>query len=724
MISLIIVSTSRMNHPVRDAAVTLVIFTMLTGLYLSRLWYPKQQIIVTPDLGTNDAINLSLSQKFILAQAYSHGELPLWETGVGAGFPMFAEGQIGALFLPNIILYRIFPFVTAYNVSLVLAVTLMAWGTYLWCVQLGTKRTIAVIAAITFAASGSVIPHFTHTSLLQGFSLMPMIAWLTLRLVRRPSYWQFLLFALAISQQVFTGFFQAAFITWQLAAFLALAMVPKSTRVRSIVVVAAGIIAGIGLSAIQILPSREFLSQTTTRNGFNQTDATSYSFRPDNFLTIFQPLAIGNPRDGTYNFSNNSIFWENNIFLGILPFFIIGFFWVDKRRRTMLSTLIVLLGLSALLMTGKYSPGYPVFAFWPMNLFRVPSRYSMVFTFTLVTLSAMTVNALRVRRTALVLLLFIQAGLLWYAWRNYHMYDPPDRWLGAPEAMSSLPSSEGYILSLHDVIHYKAIFFDKGFADIRPYRFLRNTLQPYINILWGAKRLNAYPSRILRRSSIADGLMQRRFENKDKREWEKLLTLFSIRYVLSLQPIKDTSLSSRAVLEDPWTRIYIYENTQTLPRVYLANEAVTATSVQDANEAMGRDSFRPGPSVLIEQPVRLSDTRPTGEVRIRSEQPERITISATDLSHEALLVVQQAWYPGWNAYIDGKKETVFPANIRMSAVSVPAGDHEIILRYEPQSVITGFWITLSTALGILLVGFIVKARQSVPDLRGRLTHTL
>lgn len=701
----------------------LLVILITSIVYFFHLWYPSQKLLVTPDIGTSDAINLSLSQKYVLARVYARGKLPLWETGVGAGFPMFAEGQIGALFLPNIILYRIFPFVTAFNTSLVFAITLISWGTYLWCRAWRVRSSVALLAGITMAFSGVTIPHLTHITLLQGFSLLPIIAWLTMRLIHTPSYWKFFVFAIAVSQQIFAGFVQAAFITWQLAAFLALAMVPKSTRVRSIVVVAAGILAGIGLSAIQILPSREFLAQTTTRNGFNQTDATSYSFRPDNFLTIFQPFAIGNPRDGTYNFSNNSIFWENNIFLGILPIVGIGFWWIKKQKRRMLLPLLLLMGFAAILMMGKYSPAYLVYAFWPMNLFRVPSRYIVVFAFAAVTLCAVILDAIKIQKFIVLLLIFMQGGVLWHAWKNYHAYDSTDSWLSPPELILYLPT-KGYVLTLDGVQHYQNIFHGKGFADIAPYRFLRNNLQPYINILWDVEQLDTYPSRSMRRSNIAGALMRESFKDDDKTRWEKLLTLFSVRYVLSHKPITHTSLVQKTVIEDPWTRIYIYENTQTLPRVYLANEAVTATSVQDANEAMGRDSFRPGPSVLIEQPVRLSDTRPTGEVRIRSEQPERITISATGLSHEALLVVQQAWYPGWNAYIDGKKETVFPANIRMSAVSVPAGDHEIILRYEPKSVINGFWITLSTALGILLMGFIVKARQSVPDLRGRLTHTL
>ncbi len=684
-----------MQKPVRESLVALITIAIITSLYFFHLWYPTQKLLVTPDIGTSDAINLSLSQKYILSQSYARGELPLWENRVNAGFPMFAEGQIGALFLPNIILYRLFPFVTAYNASLVLSITIIAWGTYFWCRQWGVRTLIALLAGLTMAFSGVTVPHFTHITLLQGFSLMPIIAWLTLLLIEKPSYFRIIMYAIVMSQQVFAGFFQAAFITWVLTIFLAFT-IPTERRLRTVLVVGFSILLGLGLSAIQILPSQEFLSQTTARYGFDQATASLFSFRLDNFLTIFHPFAIGNPKNATYSFDGNSIFWENNIFLGILPLLSVGFFWINKKTRKTLLPLVLLLALAVVLMMGKYSPAYLIYAFWPMNLFRVPSRYAYVFVFTAITLSALALNALKTRKAITILLILIQGSVLWYVWRNYHVYDSPDRWLSKPEIFSYIPQ-EGYVLSLDAVAYHKGVFLhDFGFADIRPYRFLRNTLQPYINVLWDVRQLDTYPSRVLRRPGIANALMRESFEDKDKSRWEKLLTLFSVRYVLSHKPIEYTTLIQKTVIRDLWMRVYVYENIRALPRTYKTRDLSLVKSQTDAREAIDKDSFVPGVSALIEGPL--------------------------DLSDRSLQVIQQAWYPGWTAYVDGKKEEVIPVNIRMSGILIPDGIHEIVLRYEPISFSRGLQISVLTATTMILIGLIGGAYQSAIDWRGKLPH--
>lgn len=676
--------------------ISLITILLICILYFFHLWYPIQKLIVTPDIDTSDAINLSLSQKFILAQSYTQNKLPLWENGVNAGFPMFAEGQIGALFLPNIILYRLFPFVTAYNISLVLTIILIAWGTYLWCRQWGIRSWVAFLAGMTMAFSGVTIPHLTHIALLQSYSLMPLLSWLALALIQQPSYPVLVIFAILLSQQVFAGFFQAAFMTWGLIMILAYTASGKGTKLRSVFVVGMGILMGVGLSAIQILPSQEFLSQTAARYGFDQATASLFSFRLDNFLTIFHPFAIGSPRDATYDFTGNSIFWENNIFLGIFPIFSIGYWWMKKQKRRALLPLLLLISLAAILMMGKYSPAYLIYAFWPMNLFRVPSRYATVFVFSAITFLALTLNAFNLKKTIIVFLILAQGSVLWYAWRNYHAYEPFDQWLSKPEVVRTI-QHEGAVLSLDAVEHYKDIFLGFGFSDMRPYRFLRNSLQPYINILWDVQNVDAYPSRVLRRPGIANALMRESFENEDKSDWEKLLTLFSIRYVLSHKPIDHTTLVQTATIDDPWTRIYVYENVHALPRTYRTRNLSLVKSLTDTREAVKEKSFVPGASALVEEPL--------------------------DLTGRSLQVIQQAWYPGWTAYVDSKKERVIPVNIRMSGVVVPDGDHEVTLRYEPVSFSRGLRISIITAIIMILIGLIGKAYQTAIRWHDRLPHT-
>lgn len=53
-----------------------------------------------------------------------------------------------------------------------------------------------------------------------------------------------------------------------------------------------------------------------------------------------------------------------------------------------------------------------------------------------------------------------------------------------------------------------------------------------------------------------------------------------------------------------------------------------------------------------------------------------------------LVVFSEVYYPGWTATIDGQSAKVGRANYVLRAVNVPAGKHEVILTFDPQSVHT------------------------------------
>ena len=90
------------------------------------------------------------------------------------------------------------------------------------------------------------------------------------------------------------------------------------------------IILALGIGAIQILPSAEMLSQSTSPGGFSPEEASYYSFPLVHLKTLIDPFILGNPKIGTYppfTTFDGSIFWENNLYIGWLPFVlaILGF---------------------------------------------------------------------------------------------------------------------------------------------------------------------------------------------------------------------------------------------------------------------------------------------------------------------------------------------------------------------------------------------------------------
>ena len=81
-----------------------------------------------------------------------------------------------------------------------------------------------------------------------------------------------------------------------------------------------------------------------------------------------------------------------------------------------------------------------------------------------------------------------------------------------------------------------------------------------------------------------------------------------------------------------------------------------------------------------------------GRVLSARRETERARVEA-ESDGPALLVVNDAWAPGWRATIDGAPAVLQPADAAVRAVPWPPGRHVLEMRYDPPEVRLGLWIT-------------------------------
>ncbi len=60
---------------------------------------------------------------------------------------------------------------------------------------------------------------------------------------------------------------------------------------------------------------------------------------------------------------------------------------------------------------------------------------------------------------------------------------------------------------------------------------------------------------------------------------------------------------------------------------------------------------------------------------------------------DAILVLSESYYPGWEAEIDGTKAKVLRANYVFRAVCVPEGGHTVVFTFRPASFSYGMALT-------------------------------
>jgi uncharacterized membrane protein YfhO len=93
-------------------------------------------------------------------------------------------------------------------------------------------------------------------------------------------------------------------------------------------------------------------------------------------------------------------------------------------------------------------------------------------------------------------------------------------------------------------------------------------------------------------------------------------------------------------------------------------------------------------------------------------EPDRIELRVTAQT-PGLLVLSEVWDPGWSAAVSDVPAPVLLADHVLRAVPVPAGQHTVVLTYEPPLLRLGIAITLGTTLLLLALwgGLMVRERR-------------
>jgi uncharacterized membrane protein YfhO len=97
---------------------------------------------------------------------------------------------------------------------------------------------------------------------------------------------------------------------------------------------------------------------------------------------------------------------------------------------------------------------------------------------------------------------------------------------------------------------------------------------------------------------------------------------------------------------------------------------------------------------------------PDFTITLKSQQPNELVYDYQADSAQFVVFSENYYQPGWQAYIDGKEVAHVQANYVLRAMNVPAGQHQITFKFEPEVIDTGSTITLisSILLGLILLG--------------------
>jgi len=153
--------------------------------------------------------------------------------------------------------------------------------------------------------------------------------------------------------------------------------------------------------------------------------------------------------------------------------------------------------------------------------------------------------------------------------------------------------------------------------------------------------------------------------------------------------------------------VALFENRGALPRARLGLEIRAAKNEQEAEQLVRDPKFDPRREAVVESDQPLPGGE--GEATWTRRTTDRIELDVV-AKQNGTLVIADTDYPGWEAEIDGKESPILRANLAFRAIAVPAGAHQVVLRFRPPAARHGL-----IGMGLALAGvaaFCVRRKKS------------
>jgi hypothetical protein len=695
----------------------------------------------------------------------ARGNLALWNPHVFCGAP-FLGALLPALLYPPNLIFLIMPAGVAANFSIALHVFLLGFFMYLWALYRGLHPLAALTSAALAMFCGPYFLHVYagHLGLLFTVAWAPLLLLATEGIVDSASPRWCLLGALAVAMQALAGHVQTAFYCGVAAVlFTAANIVVVRRRGRAALLFFCLYAGGAALAAVQLLTAADAARESTRAAGLSFETAASFSFPPENFLTVLAARFFGDA-SAARPYWGRWYRWEMSLFFGVVGLFLAayGALRADRAKRRFSVLVIVLL---LLLASGSYTPLFGLlYRFVPLcDKFRSTAKFIIPAALFISLLAGVGLDHLIRRRRAeawAAVVAFAACGVVAAAAVYvYFSAAAGGLWRQMMEVMAatkqvSLPA-EKYADAAF--VRRAGVYAAGGLAVaagalacvgalLLASRFKLATKAIYaIAILAVAEvfvfaRLDrdTFPAALTRHADVRDFLARSPGDYRilNTISHNAAITLGArdvggyqpgaarMRYAEFMaftQGLDPDSADDYIRISKPHALYamlglrYVFfekdgdsryrEMDDYMPRLQLVRDYKVIGGRDRIFSAMS-EGFDPRRQVILESrpAIAPAKTGAEGKARIVDSSTDHLTVEA-DLPAPAILVVSEVYAGGWRAEpaagSSQKHYEIMRANYVLRAVPLAAGHHRFRMAYRPLGFVVGKWISIASAAAYL-----------------------
>jgi len=232
----------------------LLVVPLLSLLLVIPFWQvvTMQGVVITNDIAVSDMANLHHPVRHFLGRELHEGRLPLWLPDVYMGYPIQAEGMMGAFYPPNLLFFGLLPPLPALNLSVLWPFFVAAFATYALARKLGAAIWPSLVAAVAYALGGYYIVHVKHMPIVHTACWIPLV-WLLIELGLERNQRYLLIAGVIWAIQWLAGSPQLAYYSAGagLVYYLGRAIQTRQLR-KTAPLMALAVVLSFGLAAVQI----------------------------------------------------------------------------------------------------------------------------------------------------------------------------------------------------------------------------------------------------------------------------------------------------------------------------------------------------------------------------------------------------------------------------------------------------------------------------------------
>jgi len=698
-----------------------------------------------------------------LRECFFSGEFPLWNPYNGLGEPFLANYQSGVFSFLRYPFYFL-PFSLVIVPYLLFRLVFAGLGGWLFARKIGLKPASCLVVGAGFMGSGYLVQYLNNQHLVIDL-LIPYSLLAGERILERASLKNFLLLVLVLVLIILGGQPGAGICTLGFAGAYFLFRSWSKGQLRASWIFLLGLFLALNFCWIQLLPFLEAIPQSWTYHPPGWAEA---HLEIKTFVSLLSPLIFGTasnipfPIQKTFPWLGVMVFVLALIqifqlknsrsifsFFGLMVIFCLGIVYgllgfnlilalPGFSRVSWFKYLQPIITFSALVLAGaglerafssqKKTPLAGIIIFVILIIlfswvyarrFEEIKNWANLGAILILLISGAGLFCFyflknRAGKTILLGLIFLEP-LLWH-----HTADRAKFWVNLEKAELGLLkklsqkagnyrvagepqvwiANQGLLIPLYDLSINDALI---------PERYLN--LIYYLNRYQNQQELYeeffAFHSLRLKESALENSLSRilnlKYFVKKNPPPDKKFLKI-------AYSKEQKLQFTHTALYGDP---LYLLEQKNPLKRFFFPQKLIQAENPKESFSLLLQLKEIHRQAVIEESPEQEKKILTFSQPKVLNWELSRQRLGLEyQAEAPAFAVFVEQYYVGWRAYLDGREIKIYPADYLLRGVFLPAGKHQLKIRYEPLGFTLGLWSFLA-GLGmiILLILFAPRVRE-------------